>query len=66
MQTLKFVLGFVFCFISGTLFGSGKYIFSIFAIAITVFYIMRVFKTTHIQSKLSKRIEDAVNYSHFD
>ena len=76
----KILLAFAFCFLNGMIVGSAAtafdyddmkfgvlmILFGIVTVLLTVAYIITVFKTTHIQSRLSKLIEDAVNYSHFD
>lgn len=76
----KFLLAFVFCFLDGMFIGSAAtafdyadykfglimILFSIVVIWLTISYIITVFKTTNIRSRLEKLLEDAVNYSHFD
>ena len=76
----KILLAFAFCFLTGMVFGGAataldyddkKFgvlmtLFGILVALLTVGYIITVFKTIHIQSRISKLLEDVCNYSHFD
>ena len=76
----KILLAMVFCLLTGMVIGAaatamdyddrkfaaGCTCFAVISVVLTGCYIWTVFKTIHVQSRLDRILEDAVNISHVD